>query len=632
MATSAKKEETCGYAGHYHLYMTIVANKQDKANNKTNVTVKMYAKSDSDTYHAYDLASKNAVKMNVNGKQVVNTSIYMDFREQKTVKLASWTGDIAHDADGKKYLECSGSFTFAGSKWLSGGNIACSINLDSIPRATKPGLSKTLVSLGDDIVIKISPAVSTWTHNLYYRIGSGEWARIDTGIKNDYNWTVPTEIANSYPSSTSGTITIGLNTYNNGVQIGNTQTVNLDITIPETITPIVTDIRISEGVKNLELFGAGFIQNKSKLVVSADVTEAYGSSIKTYKYIIGTGTYIGMSKTYTMQDEIRDSGDVHVTVIATDNRGRSGKKTVKATVAQYNVPSVTLFECTRCGIAGTVNNNGKYIKVSAKFSISSLNGDNENRYSVEYCRTGQEWLTLMSGTAYEYDGAYVSQDAILNTDESYQVRITIADSFTRTIFTKDIGEATRILSLIMKKCAMAVGKIAELANTFEIDMDTIFQKKATFNDEVKIQKNVTAAGQIREYGTALEERYNPIIPNQLSTQKWTSVENGVNANLISFTLGAGVWIVSISVKFGYTSNAGRRAAILSTNSDASAWSAVSNFWQCTSAPAAGAATDIKFSGVLTRQEDTTYYIHAFQNSGKDMNNNVCVSYTAIKLK
>ena len=85
MATSAKKEVTCGYNGHYHLYMTIAVNSQDKTNNKSNVTVKMYAKSDSETYGAYNLSSSaNSVKLTVDGSQKVNKSMAMDFRSKSS--------------------------------------------------------------------------------------------------------------------------------------------------------------------------------------------------------------------------------------------------------------------------------------------------------------------------------------------------------------------------------------------------------------------------------------------------------------------------------------------------------------------------------------------------------------------
>ena len=93
MASTASNHVPCGYNGHYHLYMTITQNKRDASTNQSNVTVKMYAQSDSSSYGAYNLdASGNTVKMTVNGKQVVNKTMAMDFRNKATVQLASWTG------------------------------------------------------------------------------------------------------------------------------------------------------------------------------------------------------------------------------------------------------------------------------------------------------------------------------------------------------------------------------------------------------------------------------------------------------------------------------------------------------------------------------------------------------------
>ena len=93
MASTASNHVSCGYNGHYHLYMTITQNKRDASTNQSNVTVKMYAQSDSSSYGAYNLdASGNTVKMTVNSKQVINKTMAMDFRNKATVLLASWTG------------------------------------------------------------------------------------------------------------------------------------------------------------------------------------------------------------------------------------------------------------------------------------------------------------------------------------------------------------------------------------------------------------------------------------------------------------------------------------------------------------------------------------------------------------
>lgn len=493
MASTASSHVPCGYNGHYHLYMTITQNKRDASTNQSNVTVKMYAQSDSSSYGAYNLdASGNTVKMTVNGKQVVNKSMAMDFRNKATVQLASWTGAISHGSDGSKKLDCSGSFSISGSSYLSGGSISCSIQLESIPRATKPTLSASTVALGSSVTINISPAVSSWTHNIYYRIGTGNWTRFATGVKSNYSWTVPLAIASSYPTATKGTITIGLNTYNGSTQIGGTQTVNLNITIPASIAPSVSAIAVSEAASGLSNFG--YVQTKSKLKIVASVSGSYSSSIRSYVYNIGSQSYSGLENTYIMTDEVRDSGTVAVTVTVTDSRGRTASKTVSITILAYSPPQITHFECSRCGDAnGSANANGQYLKVTFGYSVSPLNNKNKASYLLKYSVYDDgKWGGLTSGTQYTYSGTYISATAILNTASTYQVGLVVTDSLGTASFYKEIGTAVRLLSYIVKRFAIAIGKIPEIDNIFDVALETIFRKKVTMNSDLQVNGNINA--------------------------------------------------------------------------------------------------------------------------------------------
>ena len=501
MASTASNHVPCGYNGHYHLYMTITQNKRDASTNQSNVTVKMYAQSDSSSYGAYNLdASGNTVKMTVNGKQVVNKTMAMDFRNKATVQLASWTGAISHGSDGSKKLDCSGSFTISGSSYLSGGNISCSIELESIPRATKPTLSSPSVALGSAVTINISPAVSSWTHNIYYRIGTGSWTRFATGVKAKYSWTVPLTIASSYPTATKGTITIGLNTYKGSTQIGGTQTVNLNITIPASVAPSVSAVTVSEAASGLANFG--YIQTKSKLKIVASASGSYGSSIRSYVYDIGSQSYSGLENTYTMGEVVRDSGTVAVTVTVTDSRGRTASKTVSITVLAYSPPQITHFECSRCGDAnGSANANGQYLKVTFGYSVSPLNNKNKASYLLKYSVYDDgKWGGLISGTQYTYSGTYISATAILNTASTYQVGLVVTDSFGTASFYKEIGTAVRLLSYIVKRFAIAIGKIPEIDNIFDVALETIFRKKVTMNSDLQVNGDSGFSGGASFYG------------------------------------------------------------------------------------------------------------------------------------
>lgn len=501
MASTASNHVSCGYNGHYHLYMTITQNKRDASTNQSNVTVKMYAQSDSSSYGAYNLdASGNTVKMTVNNKQVVNKTMAMDFRNKATVQLASWTGAISHGSDGSKKLDCSGSFSISGSSYLSGGSIRCSIQLESIPRATKPTLSDSTVALGSEVTINISPAVSSWTHNIYYRIGTGDWVRFATGVKSNYSWTVPLGIASSYPTATKGTITIGLNTYNGSAQIGGTQTVNLNITIPASVVPSVSAIAVSEAASGLSNFG--YVQTKSKLKIVASASGSYSSSIRSYVYNIGSQSYSGLENTYTMREVVRDSGTVAVTVTVTDSRGRTASKTVSITVLAYSPPQITHFECSRCGDAnGSANANGQYLKVTFGYSVSPLNNKNKASYLLKYSVYDDgKWGGLISGTQYTYSETFISATAILNTASTYQVGLVVTDSFGTASFYKEIGTAVRLLSYIVKRFAIAIGKIPEIDNVFDVALETIFRKKVTTNSDLQVNGDSGFSGGASFYG------------------------------------------------------------------------------------------------------------------------------------
>lgn len=508
MATSAKKETTCGYNGHYHLYMAIKVNSQNANTNQSNVTVTMYAQSDSSSYGAYNLdASGNTVKMIVNGSQVVSKTMAMDFRNRATVNLGSWTGNISHGADGKKALACSGSFSISGSSYLSNGSISCSIVLDQIPRATKPTLAASTVALGSAVTIGIAPAVSSWTHNLYYRIGTGSWVRFATGVKSNYAWAVPLAIADNFPSATSGTITIGVNTYNGSTLIGGTQTINLNITIPASVAPSVSSVSVSEREQPIQLFGAGYVQGKSRFLVNSSASGAYGSWITGYRFDVGSQSYTNTSNSYEMQETVRDSGTVTIKVTVTDSRGRTASRSITVSVLPYSVPQITGFDCSRCGDAkGTVNNSGEFLKVYMAFSVSSLNNNNTGKYKLEYCQTGaSSWTALTSGDSYSYSGTFISSTALLNSANSYKVRLTVWDSFTSSVIVREVGTAVRLLSYIVKKTAIAIGKIPEKDSTFEVALETVFNRYVSFMSGVGIAGDLKAYGNInanRDIGLA----------------------------------------------------------------------------------------------------------------------------------
>ncbi len=212
--------------------------------------------------------------------------------------------------------------------------------------------------------------------------------------------------------------------------------------------------------------------------------------------------YSGLENTYTMGEVVRDSGTVAVTVTVTDSRGRTASKTVSITVLAYSPPQITHFECSRCGDAnGSANANGQYLKVTFGYSVSPLNNKNQANCLLKYSVYDDgKWGGLTSGTQYTYSGTYISATAILNTASTYQIGLVVTDSFGTASFYKEIGTAVRLLSYIVKRFAIAIGKIPEIDNIFDVALETIFRKKVTMNSDLQVNGDSGFSGGASFYG------------------------------------------------------------------------------------------------------------------------------------
>ena len=96
-------------ATKYDLWINIAQNSQSVDDNQSNVTVKFYVKrNDGYSASAYNLnEEENSVKLTVNGNVLVSENIEIDTRNNVSFLLASWTGNLTHNADGKLSVETS---------------------------------------------------------------------------------------------------------------------------------------------------------------------------------------------------------------------------------------------------------------------------------------------------------------------------------------------------------------------------------------------------------------------------------------------------------------------------------------------------------------------------------------------
>ena len=356
-----------------------------------------------------------------------NNSVAIGNNTTKT--LASGQTTITHNADGSKSFNYSFSqefsITFAGASvgTKSGSGTG---TLNAIPRATTPGLSKTSVDMGETIALYTTGASDAFRHDLAYSFAGGDYVSIATGVEDMVYWKVPTELANSIPNTTNGTVTIRCITKNGTATVG-TKTVLLTAKVPTTVIPTISTVSLTESTAGLSSTYGAFIQSKSTVKASITAAGAYGSTIKSYSSSFLGKTYSGASWT---SDTLTLAGTLSVVTTVTDSRGRTASKTTSLTVLSYEPPKITTFHVARYTSGGVADPDGTYLRAQLVYSVSSLNSKNTASAKVQYKKsTDSTWATLVTRTETSLNATLTPAGTTFSTDYQWDFRVTLTDAF-----------------------------------------------------------------------------------------------------------------------------------------------------------------------------------------------------------
>lgn len=315
------------YGSHYTLYLEYSLNSQDYKNNCSNITVSMYGKSDSTSYKAYNTSAVNPVSLSVEGSTKVSKNISMDFRNKKTVSMASWTGNVYHNSRGELSVDLAGSFSIKGVSSLRGGSISRSWTLPTIPRESS--VTCTDGNIGSSVTVNINRASSSFSHTITYNF-QGLTGTIATKTGNtSIGWTLPTSFFAKIPNSKSASGTIKCETYDGSTYIGSsTCRFNAFVSNSEpTISATVEDVNAT----TIALTG-----NKNKLIkyfsnaqVDIIATAKNSATISSRQVVCGGKT--GTSASNTLNGV--ESGTFDIS--CTDSRGFTANTTVTKTLVEY---------------------------------------------------------------------------------------------------------------------------------------------------------------------------------------------------------------------------------------------------------------------------------------------------------
>ncbi len=375
MATDFYGSCTGNSSSKYDIWIKVKQNSQDIGSNKSNVSVTMYLKrNDGYAGSAYNInTSANTAKLTVGGVVKVNKNLAIDTRNGATVTLASWTGDVAHSADGTLSLAVSGSFTITGSSGLSGGSAKGSFKCTTIPRKSTLSLSLTTVSPGGSVTAAITPCSNNFSHKIKFKIGEkSKTISLDKTMLSS-SFSVPLDWAGQVTSSRSGTITVTLTTYNGSSSIGSVS-YNLKLQIPDTdeYRPDFS-LSVSRVDNNVPAEWGEYVQGESQVNVAvSDIVTKQGAQNSSCSITVGKLTASAVSKVFSLPD----SGEINISVTVKDSRGLKKTKTEKITVLPYSPPSVIIKSLKRCNQQGDADIYGTSALVEYELSYSSVNGKN----------------------------------------------------------------------------------------------------------------------------------------------------------------------------------------------------------------------------------------------------------------
>ena len=397
-----------------------------------------------------------AFKAVINGTTVYSSDTRIQLYNNTTI--ASGTAKISHNSDGTKSFSLSceaGVYTYAVSVTASGTH-----TLDTIPRAST--VSATNANMGSASTITITRASSSFTHTLTYSFGSTTGTIVSKTTSTSVSWTPALTLANQIPNAVSGTCTITCDTYNGSTKIGS-KTCTLTLTVPASVKPTMTNVTATRVDGDVPAAWAIYVQNKSKATVKINgAAGAYGSTISSYS--ISGGGYSSTASSFTT-GFLTTSGTITFTAKVTDSRGRvSDAATVSISVVAYSAPSFTSYLSQRATSAGTVNDDGTYIRGLISYSYASCSSKNTVTRATYYKKSSAtSWTnankSFSSGTAFTFGGGAIS------TESSYDVKYTITDAFTTVTILDTVSTAAVLMDFKAGGKGIAIGKVAEKDNT-----------------------------------------------------------------------------------------------------------------------------------------------------------------------
>lgn len=492
MASSGKF--TKAYHTGYHFELNWKTNSQDIANNTSSVTFTLKLVTDS----GYDIRSgiNKDITLTINGTKYTG-SHKPDISGSSSITLMTKTVTITHSSDGTKSFTASAAYDIEvtlGGTYYGTFSVSGTVTLDSIPRNSIISSVTSSVSVTGSNAVSISLTRYSSGFHHTVKIAIGSYSHSITNVGTSTSYTIPTSWLNAIPNATSGTATVTVTTYNSAdKKIGSSVSKTFKITAPSSVKPTFTDLVLTRVDGVVPSAWGVYVQGYSK--VACEITGAagvYGSTIKTYSIKVGN-LYSSTSRTFTT-DFLTTAGSVAITATVTDSRGRTATMTKTITVVAYTVPKITGADMYRALANGTPDpKNGTYLGGTVDWEIASVGGHNTATGTVRYKRSGAAEFTSLG--AISDNVPFVLGNGALDVLYSYDIAVTVTDALGNSVpYVGTISTGFTLINFAKGGRAMGIGKISEIAETLEIDLDTVMYDDLTVQGHLNVPSRVLWQG------------------------------------------------------------------------------------------------------------------------------------------
>lgn len=320
--------------------------------------------------------------------------------------------------------------------------------------------------------IGIIKAYSVCSHIITIEFGSEKQEVTTSGTV--YEYTVPKSWMNEIPDATSGTVKIKVQAIRNKKEVGYAVYKYGTLSVPKEVIPLPGEMELLRIDEKVPTAWEIYVQANSKVKATLSGYQGiYGSTIK--EVVIKANNI-----TYENQEVIGPfllPGEVEIQGYVVDSRGRkSNVLTQIIVIHQYSIPMITNEQAVRY-LNGEENDEGTEIRTKADYTYSAMDG--KNSVSTKLLIRHVDAETDID------EGAWTSGvEKILNTECSiesrYRVVFQIEDQINAVEKIVMIETAKVLMDFKNGGRGMAIGKVAEYDDLFDVGMDAVFRENATF--------------------------------------------------------------------------------------------------------------------------------------------------------